>query len=94
MMCYRRNEIDGVHTKAPKAFKGKVATFKVTDADGDVRKDIYTATDIQKVDADRIQRSPITIAPRSTPRRPRTRQRAAVSLRQGAPRRSARLAGR
>ena len=72
----------------------KAATFKVTDADGDVRKDIYTATDIQKVDADRIQRSPITIAPRSAPRRPRTRQRAAVSLRQGAPRRSARLAGR
>ena len=46
----------------------KAATFKVTDADGDVRKDIYTATDIQKVDADRIQRSPITIAPRSAPR--------------------------
>ena len=43
-----------------------------------MRKDIYTATDIQKVDADRIQRSPITIAPRSAPRRPRGARRGGV----------------
>ena len=66
--------------------------FKVTDGDGAVKKDVYTATDIQRVDASRIQRSPITIVKKDTPRRPpRTRQQAAVRLAQ--PRRSERLAG-
>jgi transposase InsO family protein len=69
----------------------KAPSFRVRDDDGDLLKDTYTATDLLKIQKQRMMKSPIKVVKTQTVRRPRTRQQAQVRLAQ--PRRSARLLG-
>ncbi len=69
----------------------KAPTFRVRDDDGDLLKDTYTATDLLKIQKQRLMKSPIKVQKTQTVRQPRTRQAAQVRLAQ--PRRSGRLAG-
>ena len=75
--------------KAPQG--SKAPSFRVRDDDGDLLKDTYTATDLLKIQQQRMMKSPIKVQKTQTVRRPRTRQAAQVRLAQ--PRRSARLQG-
>ena len=63
-------EIDKVKKKQV----GKAVSFNVKDVNGRVLKDTYTTTDLQKIQPQRVMRSPITITQREAPRRPATRQ--------------------
>ena len=66
------------------------------DDGGDLLKDTYTATDLLKIQQQRMMKSPIKVQKTQTVRRPRTRQAAQVRLAQvrlAQPRRSARLQG-
>jgi transposase InsO family protein len=67
----------------------KAPSFRVRDSDGDLLKDTYTATDLLKIQQQRLMKSPIKIQ-KAAPVRARTRQQARVRLTQ--PRRSSRLA--
>ena len=75
--------------KAPQG--SKAPSFRVRDDDGDLLKDTYTATDLLKIQQQRMMKSPIKVQKTQTVRRPRTRQAAQVRLAQ--PRRSSRLQG-
>ena len=77
-----------VADKAPQG--SKAPSFRVRDDDGDLLKDTYTATDLQKIAQQRLMKSPIKVQKKHTVRQPRTRQAAQARLAQ--PRRSARLA--
>ena len=52
------------------------------DANGVLNKDTWTKTDLQKVDADAIEKSPIKIKAPVRQSRPTTRQQATVRLAQ------------
>ena len=83
-------EIDKVKKKQV----GKAVSFNVKDVNGRVLKDTYTATDLQKIQPQRVMRSPITITQREAPRRPATRQQQQQVRLRTRPRRSTRQQAR
>ena len=75
-----------------RAGQGSVAeTYRVQVANGVLNKDTWAKTDLQRVNPDAIEKSPIKIQAPVRQSRPSTRQQATVRLAQ--PRRSDRLAG-
>ena len=72
----------GVYTiaKVRQGQGSRAPTFRVRDDDGDLLKDTYTATDILRMQKQRMMRSPIKVKTQQQQSRPRTRQTARVSL--------------